>query len=62
MDAILSNDALKDVMIELLRERREEFIEILEEVLEDYFLGEAIKEGLETRDIQKEAILKILKS
>jgi len=60
MDVILNNekikDTLKDVMIELLRERREEFIEILEEVLEDYFLGEAIKEGLETEDIQKGGI------
>jgi len=56
MEVILNHekikDTLKDVIIELFKKRREEFIEVWEEVSEDYLLGEVIKDELETEDIQ----------
>ena len=64
MEASL-NDAklkalLKETLVELLEERREEFSELLLEALEDLALSRAIREGEDTGFIDKKEILKII--
>ncbi len=51
---------LKETLLELLEERREEFSELLLEVLEDLALSRAIQEGAGTGRVDKGEILKIL--
>lgn len=51
---------LKETLVELLEERREEFSELLLEALEDLALSRAIKEGEGTRFVDQKAILKII--
>ena len=51
---------LKETLIELLEERREEFSELLLEVLEDLALSRAIREGEGTGFVDKQEILKII--
>ena len=55
-------EILKEVITELLKEKRQELIEIISEAVEDYFIGEAIEEGLKTDSVSKEEVLKVLKS
>ena len=51
---------LKETLIELLEERREEFSELLMEVLEDLALSRAIREGEDSGFVDKKEILKII--
>ena len=51
---------VKETLIELLEERREEFSELLREVLEDLALSRAIREGEGTALVDKKEILKII--
>jgi len=51
---------LKESLIELLEERREEFSELLLEALEDMALSRAIREGEGTGLVDKQEILKII--
>ena len=51
---------MKETLIELLEERREEFSELLLEVLEDLALSRAIREGEGTGFVDKKEILKII--
>jgi len=51
---------LKESLIELLEERREEFSELLLEALEDLALSRAIREGEGTGLVDKQEILKII--
>jgi hypothetical protein len=51
---------LKETLVELLEERREEFSELLLEALEDLALSRAIREGEDTGFVDKKEILKIL--
>ena len=51
---------LKETLIELLEERREEFSELLMEVLEDLGMYRAIKEGEDSAPVKKEEILRIM--
>jgi hypothetical protein len=53
-------EVLKGAIIELLSERREEFSELLAEVIEDIALERAIVEGETTEFVSREAIFKIL--
>jgi Holliday junction resolvasome RuvABC ATP-dependent DNA helicase subunit len=53
-------DIFKEAIIELIHERKEELSEIIFEVLEDYFMGKAIEEGLSTKSVTKEDILDAL--
>jgi len=55
-------EVLKEAIIELIYEKREELMEIFWEALEDYSLGKAIEEGLSTKNVSKEEILKVLES
>ena len=64
MDITISDErfkeTLKEVLVELLQENRGEFISIISESLEEFAMGEAIKEGLKRKTIQKEKIFKEL--
>lgn len=51
---------LKETLVELLEERREEFSELLLEALEDLALSRAIQEGEGTGFVDKKEILKII--
>ncbi len=51
---------LKETLVELLEERREEFSELLLEALEDLALSRAIREGEDTGFVDKKEILKII--
>jgi hypothetical protein len=51
---------LKETLVELLEERREEFTDLLLEALEDLALSRAIREGEGTGFVDKKEILKII--
>lgn len=51
---------LKETLVELLEERREEFSDLLLEALEDLALSRAIREGEDTGFVDKKEILKII--
>ena len=55
-------EILKAAIVEVLQENREEFSELLAEVLEDIGLQQAIAEGETTELVSREAIFKILGS
>ncbi len=64
METIISDErlkeTLKEALIELMKERREDFVNIVSESLEDFVIGEAINEGLKTKTVSKEMIIKEL--
>lgn len=51
---------LKETLVELLEERREEFSELLLEALEDLALSRAIREREDTGFADKKEVLKII--
>ena len=66
MEISLERDELKEIfkeaITELIYERKEDLAEIMLEILEDYFRGKAIEEGLLTKNVTKEEIQEILRS
>ena len=55
-------DLLKEAILELVRERRDEFEEILTEVIEDWALARAIEEGESTETVTKAEVLQALEA
>jgi len=55
-------ELLKDAIVELLQERRDELKEILAEIIEDIALTKAIEEGESTETVSKTDILQILEA
>jgi Asp-tRNA(Asn)/Glu-tRNA(Gln) amidotransferase C subunit len=53
-------DLLKQAILELMQERKEEFEEIFAEVIEDFALARAIKEGESTPTVSKTEVLQAL--
>ena len=53
-------DLLKEAILELMQERRDDLEEILAEVVEDLALAKAIEEGESTETVDKTEILRIL--
>ena len=51
---------LKEALSEALHEERELFHDLFLEVLEDFALGVAIREGLETDPISRDGVLSVL--
>jgi len=51
---------LKETLVELLEERRDEFSDLLLEALEDLAFSRAIREGEDTGLVDKREILKII--
>ncbi len=59
-DEALIENALKKVIVELLQEKNEKFISIISEAFEDFVMGEAIKEGLDSDLVSKKEIYDVL--
>jgi len=53
-------DLLKEAILELMQERRDELEEIFAEVIEDLALARAIEEGESTETVSKAEILQVL--
>lgn len=53
-------EILKSAIVELLRDNREEFSELLADVMEDIGMERAIAEGETTEIVSREAIFKLL--
>ncbi len=53
-------ETLKIAIYELFQENREEFTELLSEIIEDVAFIKAIEEGEETELVKRETIFKIL--
>lgn len=51
---------LKEALAETLHEEREFLHDVFAEVLEDFALGEAIQEGLETPQATREEVFNVL--
>ncbi|HPO17394.1 MAG TPA: hypothetical protein PLI09_28435 [Candidatus Hydrogenedentes bacterium] len=60
LDTAELKQLLKDALLELLEEHREDFQEILAETLEDVAMIKAIHEGENTPLVEKEDILRLL--
>jgi hypothetical protein len=52
--------AVKDALIDALRQEKDLFREVFSEVLEDFALGEAIREGRDTREMSRDEVFEIL--
>lgn len=60
IDSVSAKELLREVVLELLQERRELFFEILVEAIEDVGLAEAIREGRQNTFVDESEINKIL--
>jgi hypothetical protein len=55
-------DLLKEAILELMQERRDELEEIFAEVIEDLALARAIEEGESTETVTKAEVLQALET
>ena len=53
-------DLLKEAILELMQERRDELEEVFAEIIEDLALARAIEEGESTETVSKAEILQVL--
>ena len=53
---------VKEALSETLYENREVLHEILAEVLEDFALAEAVREGRESRIVERDEVMQILRA
>lgn len=53
-------EILKKAILEIIKEEKEIFYDLLTEILEDMALEKAIKEGENTEPVAREAIFKML--
>ena len=65
MEVSMSNkkikNLLKEIIIEMIKENREEFCALIQESIEEIGLANAIKEGKKNRLVDDNRILNILK-
>lgn len=62
LDQTQLKQTLKEAMLELFYENKEEFSALLTEIIEDIALSKAIEEGEKTELIDRESIFAILDS
>lgn len=55
-------DLLKEAILELMQERRDDLEEIFAEVIEDLALARAIEEGESTETVTKAEVLQVLEA
>lgn len=55
-------EVLKATILELCHENREEFSQLLSEIIEDIAMEQAIQEGEATESVSRDDIFKILES
>ena len=60
VEEVQLKDLLKEAILELMQERRDELEEIFAEVIEDLALARAIEEGESTESVSKAEILQVL--
>ena len=60
IDKAVLKQTLKEALAETLHEERELLHEVFVEVLEDFALSEAVREGLETAPATREEVVSIL--
>ena len=56
-----AKDLLKEVLIELMEEKRDLFFEVMLEVIEEVGLAQAIREGRQNEFVGEDQILAILR-
>lgn len=61
LDSAALKQALKEVLVETLQEHRGMFHEVFAEVLEDFALTEAIREGRQTDTVSREKVFRTLR-
>lgn len=65
MDAPVNEDRLrlliKESLVELIREKREEMYDLIVEAMEDVAMGRAIEEGRKGKFVSEDEIMKMLK-
>jgi hypothetical protein len=60
IDEVQAKKLLKEIMIELVRERQDLFLEIMVEAIEEVGLANAIREGRQNEFVPEEEIKAIL--
>lgn len=60
IDSNVLKKALKEALAEALHEERELFHDLFLEVLEDFALGEAIREDLKTEQTSRDSVFSVL--
>ena len=60
VEEVQLKDLLKEAILELMQERRDELEEIFAEIIEDLALTRAIEEGESTETVSKAEILQVL--
>jgi len=53
-------ESVKQALVELLREHKELLYELIAEIVEDYGLARAIREGEQTAKVSREKVLRAL--
>jgi len=60
LDETQIKELFKQALVELLQERKDLFYELAAEIVEDFALLRAIKEGEETATVGKEEVFRVL--
>ena len=66
MELTVSDDKIKEflreILVEMIRENREEFRDVVVEAIEDIGLANAIKDGRKNKFVSEARILRVLES
>jgi hypothetical protein len=62
IDEVQAKKLLKEIMVELIRERQDLFLELMVEAVEEVGLANAIREGRQNEFVPEEEIKAILES
>jgi spore coat polysaccharide biosynthesis protein SpsF (cytidylyltransferase family) len=60
LDETQIKELFKQAFVELLQERRDLLYELVVEIIEDFALVEAIREGEETEPVRREEVFRVL--
>jgi hypothetical protein len=53
-------ESVKQALVELLRERKDLLYDLVEEIVEDYALARAMKEGQQTPKVSRQKVVRAL--
>lgn len=62
LDPKLMKNAFKDALVEVLHEQRDTLREVLAEVLEDSALAEAVRQGQDSKLVDRDEVFRILEA
>jgi spore coat polysaccharide biosynthesis protein SpsF (cytidylyltransferase family) len=60
LDETQIKELFKQAFVELLQERKDLLYELVAEIIEDFALVEAIREGEETEPVRREEVFRVL--